>query len=471
MSWRVAKSLLTLRTQVDAMAPSRSKAADGTIGDTAHSARKSDHNPNANNVVTAMDITHDPAHGVDAGALAEMLRLSKDQRIKYVISNRRIFSSQQTPWQWREYTGANAHTKHVHVSVNADPALYDDTKPWTIDNVARIEIPPVVSGATARCMDITATVFGGRADPNNSAYDNHFITDEEFGVALPDRVTGNPRPKVLVTHSQTRRSVICDIVDVGPWNIDDPYWERGARPQAETGTDMMGRRTNAAGIDLTPAAAQAIGLAGKGKVEWEFMSGVASGPVISGGGIVVPTTPSLGTPAPTPRPDLVAGLFAQLFRRLQNKPQGDPMPTSENDLGAVLQQVMKVLQNVEQQRAAGDVTATPQQQAEQIQQVIQLVGMIAQALGKSQVLGQVNGALGETLGKLLDGKNTAIGVIGSLATALLSAVPPSSGIGQVLAMLTPAAGLSGFSLPIFIAITAWGVLGKMEKWAGNSPRT
>jgi hypothetical protein len=192
MSWRVAKSLLTLRTQVDAMAPSRSKAADGTIGDTAHSARKSDHNPNANNVVTAMDITHDPAHGVDAGALAEMLRLSKDQRIKYVISNRRIFSSQQTPWQWREYTGANAHTKHVHVSVNADPALYDDTKPWTIDNVARIEIPPVVSGATARCMDITATVFGGRADPNNSAYDNHFITDEEFGVALPDRVTANP---------------------------------------------------------------------------------------------------------------------------------------------------------------------------------------------------------------------------------------------------------------------------------------
>jgi hypothetical protein len=147
------------------------------------------------------------------------------------------------------------------------------------------------------------------------------------------------------------------------------------------------------------------------------------------------------------------------------------MPTSENDLGAVLQQAMKVLQNVEQQRAAGDATATPQQQAEQIQQVIQLVGMIAQALGKSQVLGQVNGALGETLGKLLDGKKTAIGVIGSLATALLSAVPPSSGIGQVLAMLTPAAGLSGFSLPIFIAITAWGVLGKMEKWAGNSPQT
>ena len=45
------------------------------------------------------------------------------------------------------------------------------------------------------------------------------------------------------------------------------------------------------------------------------------------------------------------------------------MPTSENDLGAVLQQAMKVLQNVEQQRAAGDATATPQQQAEQIRRL------------------------------------------------------------------------------------------------------
>jgi hypothetical protein len=40
-----------------------------------------------------MDITHDPAHGVDAPALGEMLRLSEDPRIKYVVSNARIFSS------------------------------------------------------------------------------------------------------------------------------------------------------------------------------------------------------------------------------------------------------------------------------------------------------------------------------------------------------------------------------------------
>jgi hypothetical protein len=60
-------------------------------------------------------------------------------------------------------------------------------------------------------------------------------------------------------------------MDVGPWNIKDPYWVTGSRPQAETGVDMSGRRTNLAGIDLTPAAANAIGLQGKGTVDWEFI--------------------------------------------------------------------------------------------------------------------------------------------------------------------------------------------------------
>ena len=73
----------------------------------------------------------------------------------------------------------------------------------------------------------------------------------------------------------SRASVDCAIVDVGPWNIDDPYWENDERPQAETGVDRRGRVTNGAGIDLTPAAAKAIGLPGKGKVDWEFITATA----------------------------------------------------------------------------------------------------------------------------------------------------------------------------------------------------
>ncbi len=124
--------------------------------------------------------------------------------------------------------------------------------------------PPGVKKQVA----ITATTFGGNADPNYSAYDEHFITDQELGVALPYRFTG-PRPKVRVWKGSS--SVDCDIVDIGPWNTNDPYWQTNSRPQAESGTDLSGRPTNGAGIDLTPAADRAIGLNGKGQVDWAFI--------------------------------------------------------------------------------------------------------------------------------------------------------------------------------------------------------
>jgi hypothetical protein len=122
-----------LRSQIDAKYKNRSKLSDGWIGDTAHAARASDHNPNAEGVVTALDITHDPAHGLDTWKLAEVLRDNKDPRIKYVISNGRIFSSAISPWQWRRYTGANRHAHHIHVSVSSVPALYDLASNWKID--------------------------------------------------------------------------------------------------------------------------------------------------------------------------------------------------------------------------------------------------------------------------------------------------------------------------------------------------
>ena len=90
--------------------------------------------------------------------------------------------------------------------------------------------------------------------------------------------------------------------------------------------------------------------------------------------------------------------------------------------------------------------------------------------GKSLPLGQVNGALGQTIGNLLNGKKTALGLLGAVATPLLTQASTSTALAPVLAMLTPAAGLSGFALPIFLGLTAWGVLGKMEKWSqGTAP--
>jgi hypothetical protein len=115
------------------MAPGRDKSNDGTIGDTSSQARKSDHNPNSDGVVTAIDITHDPSHGVDAGAIVEALRASRDPRIKYIIWNRRTFSSEVNPWEWRPYTGPNPAENHFHLSVVSDQLLYDDqSKLWMI---------------------------------------------------------------------------------------------------------------------------------------------------------------------------------------------------------------------------------------------------------------------------------------------------------------------------------------------------
>lgn len=125
MSWKLAPSLETLRHQVNALAPNRSKASDGTIGDTKHSARASDHNSDKAGIVRAIDFTNDPDGGCDAQKLADALVAAKDPRIKYIISRGKIVSGsgqKQPAWKWRPYSGSNKHDKHVHISVKAGAA-------------------------------------------------------------------------------------------------------------------------------------------------------------------------------------------------------------------------------------------------------------------------------------------------------------------------------------------------------------
>jgi len=145
MTWRVAKSLEKLRAQINALAPRRNKASDGTIGDSAHSKTKSEHNPDANGVVRALDITHDPDHGVDCGRIIAAIVASRDPRVLYVIWHAQICSSVVRPWTWRAYTGANPHTRHFHLSVVDDPAAYDDEAPWAIGTAAIHAPPPPAS--------------------------------------------------------------------------------------------------------------------------------------------------------------------------------------------------------------------------------------------------------------------------------------------------------------------------------------
>jgi hypothetical protein len=140
-TWRAMSSLLVLRDQVDVIAPNRSRSADGLVGDTAHQGTNSDHNPHfvagvGDNIVSALDLTHDPAHGFDSYKFAETLRQARDRRIKYVISNHRIFSSyavgSRAAWTWGPYTGADPHTNHCHTSV-LDTPISDTQTPWNLE--------------------------------------------------------------------------------------------------------------------------------------------------------------------------------------------------------------------------------------------------------------------------------------------------------------------------------------------------
>lgn len=157
--WRVARGLEKLLAQVNEIAPNRSKVSDGSIGDPAHQGTSSDHNPDDQGVVRARDFTHDPMAGANMHAIAEAIRLSRDQRVKYTIFDKRIFSSYATSlrdaWEWGPYDGDNLHTKHMHVSV-VGMSIADDTSDWEVT-------VPLTNDDIKRVSDATAAKVLGKA--------------------------------------------------------------------------------------------------------------------------------------------------------------------------------------------------------------------------------------------------------------------------------------------------------------------
>jgi hypothetical protein len=89
-------------------------------------------------------------------------------------------------------------------------------------------------------------------------------------VALPSRRALHRFVRVRNPRNQTECFAI--VLDLGPWNVsDDKYVYDGARPQAESGTDMTGRPTNKAGIDLGEKVWHQLGMVDNNEVEWEFV--------------------------------------------------------------------------------------------------------------------------------------------------------------------------------------------------------
>lgn len=144
-------SLVALRDTFNRYCPKRDKTTDGWIGNEAHAAAVSDHNPDETGNVPIHDADHiNEVHAIDVdkdlratdarGAftmdravrqIVEDHRAGRERRLRYVIFDGEIWSAS---WGWsaRAYTGANPHDQHAHFSGSYDSAREADDSPWNI---------------------------------------------------------------------------------------------------------------------------------------------------------------------------------------------------------------------------------------------------------------------------------------------------------------------------------------------------
>jgi Transglycosylase SLT domain len=204
--WRVAKSLDRLLEQVNRMAPNRKKSSDGSIGDASHQTRDSDHNPwvldGTTGVVTARDITHDPKNGCDAQMIADSIVASRDNRVKYIIWNRRICSSVVSPWKWRAYRGVNPHTKHMHVSVLPKKDKYDDDSDWNLTVAAVADLQSTFDAPTLSAIELA---WGKKVD---RAF-------KEKVIAISAKLGIDPNHLMAAMAFESARTFRADIVNPG----------------------------------------------------------------------------------------------------------------------------------------------------------------------------------------------------------------------------------------------------------------
>lgn len=209
-------ALCCLQALRDATArwPNRDRASDGIMGDTAHQKRHSDHNDG-----NAFDLTHDPAHGVDCGALSRLV--INDNRVTYVISNRQIYNRARVAEGWRPYTGLNPHNRHMHVSIRA--ASRDDLSPW-----------PWSASAANRPFTSKQPILGGHAPSypgtplRQGSQGTHVRTIQQrlkdLGYAITIDGIFGPGTREAVAAFQRKTNLLADGI-VGPKTWAD-LWAR-----------------------------------------------------------------------------------------------------------------------------------------------------------------------------------------------------------------------------------------------------
>jgi len=137
---RATPAAIAVLRQATALKPKRNKVSDGLLPSAAHLAQSpdSDHNTGF-----AVDLTHDPAFGINCHEAYSHFKL--DNRVKYLIFKGKIWSPEKGE---RPYTGSNPHNKHLHISIKE--SCGNITKPWftwlpkaTVINKAKSKVKPL----------------------------------------------------------------------------------------------------------------------------------------------------------------------------------------------------------------------------------------------------------------------------------------------------------------------------------------
>jgi hypothetical protein len=125
----LSKAAIQLREQIDDSFPDRDRTSDGWIGDSRHNSRKSDHNPDEQGWVRAIDVDRDLFKGSKPDIMPDLVdqlrracKTKQEKRISYIIFDERICSP-ILGWKWRKYKGSNPHTKHAHFSFKKEADL------------------------------------------------------------------------------------------------------------------------------------------------------------------------------------------------------------------------------------------------------------------------------------------------------------------------------------------------------------
>lgn len=191
MAWYLNKALTNFREEVNRRYPSRDKSSDGTIGDTAHQATTSDHNPDPDGSVDAWDMDvelNGPGKPYDDDLRKVINAAIKHEAIQYIIYNRKITSRSWGLGVWKTYTGSNPHDKHVHF--NTRTSHEKSNKPWLEEEdmpLSDSDMPIIRAAIHSTQIGRTGETFGVVMDRLRS-YDEDIEDVKESLATLAEKV-------------------------------------------------------------------------------------------------------------------------------------------------------------------------------------------------------------------------------------------------------------------------------------------